>query len=276
MLTSVSPSLCQEDNALQYVAFPRYLASIGSNAFPGCISLRQIVCPLPVPLPVDESVFSGVDQPHCQLIVPAASVEAYRKADVWKEFDIVFDGMFTVTASVVDDAAGYTTGSGAYLYGEQALLQAYANNAYEFISWNDGVTDNPRSLRVTQDTLLQAQFQRIIPEIPYYTLTVTANDYNMGNVIGGGQYMAGSDVVIVAMPYTGYCVDTWSCEATNSTTLFYSMPAEDATVTVFFKKTDMALDYTESFTAPQKVLINGHIYILHNNNLYTPFGTQIR
>ena len=35
-----------------------------------------------------EDVFEYVDQPNCKLYVPSGAVEAYKAAEVWKEFDI--------------------------------------------------------------------------------------------------------------------------------------------------------------------------------------------
>ena len=37
-------------------------------------------------------MFEGVDQPNCLLMVPQASLPAYKEANVWKEFLVGFRG----------------------------------------------------------------------------------------------------------------------------------------------------------------------------------------
>ena len=43
-------------------------------------------------------------------------------------------------------------------YLDKVTLTATANYGYHFVQWSDGVTDNPRTLTLTQDTVLTAEF----------------------------------------------------------------------------------------------------------------------
>ena len=64
-----------------------------------------------------------------------------------------------VSAVPNNPAWGYTTGSGSYLPGDTARLEAFpANEHCLFSAWNDGVFDNPRLVTVSQDTSFTALF----------------------------------------------------------------------------------------------------------------------
>ena len=52
--------------------------------------------------------------------------------------------------TVVPDNAqhGSANGSGTYNYGQQVSISATANTGYYFTQWNDGNTQNPRTVTV--------------------------------------------------------------------------------------------------------------------------------
>lgn len=55
-------------------------------------------------------------------------------------------------------AAADIRGNGAYLVGEEDVLYVKPAPGYQFVSWNDGSTDNPRILSVTEDASYTATF----------------------------------------------------------------------------------------------------------------------
>lgn len=65
---------------------------------------------------------------------------------------------YTISASVTPIGSGTVNGTGKYNSGSSIELNAIANAGYEFLKWSDGVTDNPRTITVTQDQSLTAQF----------------------------------------------------------------------------------------------------------------------
>ena len=76
--------------------------------------------------------------------------------------DTAFMAIFTEAVSTptitvtVNDA---TMGSASYtLDGNTAVLTATANEGYEFTGWNDGNTENPRTVTITSDTAFMAIF----------------------------------------------------------------------------------------------------------------------
>lgn len=115
------------------------------------------------------------------------------------------DQQFQITVNANDTTMGSVTGSGTYFIGETATITATANEHYYFAQWSDGVTSNPRVITVTGDVTYTAVFEPVM-----YTLTVAANDYSMGQVIGGGSYAYGTEVTIEARAFGGYHFLGWN------------------------------------------------------------------
>ncbi|MCR5050618.1 MAG: leucine-rich repeat domain-containing protein [Paludibacteraceae bacterium] len=73
-------------DVLQSVTIGKNVQSIWNSAFSGCIALATIINRATTPQSINANVFDGVDKSACTLYVPAASLEAYQTADVWKDF----------------------------------------------------------------------------------------------------------------------------------------------------------------------------------------------
>ena len=100
---------------------------------------------------------------------------------------------------------GTVSGSGTYLFGDMATISATANEGFRFVGWSDGVDDNPRTIRVTQDTSLSAAFDTI-----FFSLTLNSNNPDWGTVEGSGTYVYGTEVTITAIAHEGYDFVSWS------------------------------------------------------------------
>lgn len=57
-----------------------------------------------------------------------------------------------------DPLEGYAEGAGEYLVGDNITITAIPNEGYAFLQWNDGNTDNPRQVTVTETWTYIAQF----------------------------------------------------------------------------------------------------------------------
>ena len=57
-----------------------------------------------------------------------------------------------------DDQMGSVSAPQSAEYLDEITISATANYGYHFVQWSDGVTDNPRTLELTQDTILIAEF----------------------------------------------------------------------------------------------------------------------
>lgn len=112
---------------------------------------------------------------------------------------------YTVTTNVNPAEAGSVSGGGTYQEGSSVTLSAISNPGYMFNHWNDGVTDNPRTVTVTQNITYTAYY-----DLEEYTLQVYASPSEGGEVSGGGNYHYGDIATLTATPYTGYEFAGWS------------------------------------------------------------------
>ena len=107
----------------------------------------------------------------------------------------------TITLTVNNEAMG----SASYtMDGNTAVLTATANEGYEFTGWNDGNTENPRTVTVTSDTAFMAIFTEVV-STP--TITLTVNDETMGSA---SYTMDGNTAVLTATPNEGYEFIGWN------------------------------------------------------------------
>lgn len=116
---------------------------------------------------------------------------------------------YTITVLSSDASAGTVSGSGTYLANMQAVISAEANAGYMFVSWNDGVADNPRIITVTEDATYTAMFMQS-GSIETYTINALSGNPNYGTVYGGGTYAANTFVNLYAIAYEGYDFVSWS------------------------------------------------------------------
>ena len=66
-----------------------------------------------------------------------------------------------VVSSLTDTLQGYVEGLGEFDSLSVVQISAVANACYEFVSWNDGNTDNPREFTLTKDTVFTALFEAL-------------------------------------------------------------------------------------------------------------------
>lgn len=111
---------------------------------------------------------------------------------------------FTITVESDNPDWGNIIGGGEYHYGDTAFIEAIPNVGHEFLMWNDSITDNPRNIVVTQDSIFIAYF-----DILQYTINVESANPEWGNVSGSGTYPYGDTVQIEAFPNLGFVFLAW-------------------------------------------------------------------
>ena len=112
---------------------------------------------------------------------------------------------YTIETAVIPMDAGTVNGGGTYHYGDTITLEAVANGGYEFTRWTDSITDNPRTVVVTQDSTFIAQFT-----VRHYTITVESDHPAWGSVTGGGEYAYGTIIQISASANLGFAFAGWT------------------------------------------------------------------
>ncbi len=122
--------------------------------------------------------------------------------------------VFLVETSVNLAHGGSVTGGGDYLKGEEVTLTANSSIGYHFVNWTeDGevVLDGEEPAKevyvfiAQEDRDLMANFA-----INVYTIHGTSENSNMGTVEGSGDYEYGQEVVLTAIPETGYHFVNWT------------------------------------------------------------------
>ena len=73
-------------SGLTAITIPESVTTIRNNVFSGCTALTLIINFATTPQTIDASVFNNVNKQLVTLRVPTGSMDAYRDANVWKEF----------------------------------------------------------------------------------------------------------------------------------------------------------------------------------------------
>ena len=112
---------------------------------------------------------------------------------------------YTITVAANNPLLGTVTGGGIYPEGSIAEISATPYEGSVFTGWDDGNTDNPRSIVVTQDM----EFIAVFTKTETYTITVRAESPLLGSTYGSGEYPLNYVVNIGASPATGYYFTGW-------------------------------------------------------------------
>ena len=120
---------------------------------------------------------------------------------------------YTITVESADPERGQAFGSGTYREGTEVQIAAVAFGGYMFEKWQDGNTQNPRTIIVNGDATYTAYF--VENSVVTYTITLISNT-NEGTVSGGGTYLSGATATIQAFPNPGYVFSKWSDENTDN------------------------------------------------------------
>ena len=148
------------NSTLQNLTLEENVASIASGAFNSYSFLQNVTCLATTPPTLeDNTVFPYPN--IASLTVPCGTLEAYSSAtSFWNMFFAgrISENGYNVEVSVNDETFGSVAVESDCSTG---TLTATANEGYVFISWNDGNTDNPRTVTLTSDTSFTAIFAAI-------------------------------------------------------------------------------------------------------------------
>lgn len=75
---------------------------------------------------------------------------------------------YSITVNSSDNTMGTATGGGSYAGSSMVELWANANTGYRFTGWNDGLTDNPRNIIVSDDIVYTAYFADLGDNVRHY------------------------------------------------------------------------------------------------------------
>ena len=166
---------------------------------------------------------------------------------------------YTVTA-LSDTLQGSISGATQAGYLDEVQLTAVAKKGYRFEQWTDGVTDNPRTIILTRDTTLTAEF-----------FSVINTDVN---------YVDKAASVIRSERATLYAPQAPEIE--GFTFVEWVVVASDLADGISIQATYQANEPTSApvvvnpANKSQKLVRNGNVYILTESKTYTIAGTEVR
>ena len=158
--------------------------------------------------------------------------------------------------------------------GQQVNIVAIPNAQRRFIQWNDGNTDNPRLVTVSQNTTFTAEFAPIPTSC---TLTLYADGCESANVFTCN---VGQQVNIVAIPNAQRRFIQWNDGNTDNPRLV--TVSQDMTLTAeFVSATPTAVEQIQNSqdnnqnVTIQKIIRNGQVLIQKGDNIYTVTGQEV-
>ena len=156
-VTSIGEWAFWECSGLTSVTIGNSVTSIGNDAFYGCNGLISIVSNAVVPPAIGNDVFPNPNS--CNVIVPCGSLEAYI-ASSWNNYfpNRITEGLsFDLSVAANDDSFGSVSVETQSC--NVRTLIATPSSCKSFVAWNDGNTDNPRTVTITSDTSFTAIFE---------------------------------------------------------------------------------------------------------------------
>ncbi len=207
-VTEIGSEAFYQCTGLIEVTIPNSVTSIGFAAFWHCTGLTRVYTLAPTPPSIGNGTFDCYSR--ATLYTPQESKAAYQQADGWKEFSRIGYPCILSIPSVNEEGGSMEAIDEIYPDSYPVTFSATPAEG-NYVRWNDGNTDNPRTITITSDTTFTAQFEKC------RTLTVNSADPSMGSVSGSGNnYRRGETVNITATPTKGYYFYQWNDGVTDN------------------------------------------------------------
>ena len=156
------------------------------------------------------------------------TVQALRDSVITANFDY---NQYTVTVATADATMGGVSGTTTQNYLTEVQIAATPNYGYHFTQWNDGNTDNPRTVVITADATYTASF-----DYNQYTVTAQTANATMGSATGTQTVNYLTPVTLTAAANYGYSFAGWyEADTLYSNELVIAVPAlSDRTLTATY------------------------------------------
>ncbi len=134
---------------------------VGVKAFGNCSALTEITSQYKNPPRVSYHAFTDIPS-DVTITVPCGAEASYRAADGWNKIANINEGnIYELKVYGQDDTMGVVEILQQPNCTQNAIIEALPKEKYKFQHWNDGNTDNPRTIEVTKDVEYIATFAPI-------------------------------------------------------------------------------------------------------------------
>lgn len=214
---SIGSSAFYGCSGLTSIVLPISLTSIGDDAFTNCYNIESMNIKCLTPPVINSQTFLSVAK-NVPVFVTCGNASVYKSTDYWKDFVTFIDNEFPYTIEVHSDdesMGNVTIRQQPSCDNTNAIIEATGTNGFIFSRWNDGNTENPRTIAVTQDTILTAFFEK------YVTANISSSDNARGYTSNNTTiFKYGETITVSAIANKGYYFTQWSDgETANPRTL---------------------------------------------------------
>ena len=133
------------------------------------------------------------------------------RVDWWGPYLLMIDSC-TIEVGTADSAMGTAGPTRSMSKWVTQTITATPEYGYRFSHWDDGNTENPRDIYLTQDTHFVAYFE---PH-PRHTLHTRCEPEGKGMVVGDGLYWYGDTAMMYAKPVAPYIFRRWNDDNTEN------------------------------------------------------------
>ena len=259
-VTSIGEFAFTACRSLTSITIPNSVTSIGRSAFNDGCPLTSIICLGTTPPDASDL---AVNTSTCKLVIPRSAYNAYVRHAYWGQFLNIVSGDWLVTLFANNNQWGEVAGGGLYSNNTTITITATPYDGYSFLRWSDGNTDNPRTLTVTEDITLTAEF------VEYRDMTIifTNSEDNDSEI-----YSQTLTLTIPAAPeIEGFTFLYWQPVAEPLTDVFTIQAIYEADIPSSAPEV-----YINPANPAQKLLRNGQVYILKDDKIYTIMGAPIQ